>query len=231
MKLTVIQSFCAHPQSLCARFQQHSSKIKQTFSNTPMDTTRAPPIWLQRWKNFVVTIFSAEKILAQVMVKACRLRLRNRSWLHYQDPLHMEDKEMLFTRATGPCPHEQLQRSGNKYGRYSKCLQCGKKWTWDEDAKVWTEPKVYSKQPPLPLPSSSTATVFQDKAYTPAASMGLKTWDLTPLAIKDQPLISSTAAAKKAAAKRGAKPKKGTAKRQSQSMEEEDSDYDWSLLD
>ena len=224
MKLTVIQNFCA-----CSH--QCSSKIKQVFKNTPMESVRAPPLWLQRWKNFVATIFQAEMILAQVMVKACRLRIRNRSWLHYQDPLHMEEKEMLFTRATGPCPHDQLQRSGNKHGRYSKCLQCGKKWTWDDDAKLWTEPKVSSRQQQLPLPSSSTATVFQDKAYTPAASMGLKTWDLTPHAIKDQPL-SSAAAAKKAAAKRGAKPKKSPSKRQSRSMEEDgDSDYDWSLLE
>ena len=134
-----------------------------------MDHTRAPPQWLQHWRRFMAALFQAELLLAKVMIQAVRLRIRSKMWLQAQDPMDLNEKEMLFKKATSACQHETIQRSGNKHGRYSKCLVCGKRWVWEESSQTWTEPKASKAPRQLPLPSSSTATTWLDKGYTPAA--------------------------------------------------------------
>ena len=134
-----------------------------------MDHTRAPPQWLQHWRRFMAALFQVELLLAKVMIQAVRLRIRSKMWLQAQDPMDLNEKEMLFKKATSACQHETIQRSGNKHGRYSKCLVCGKRWVWEESSQTWTEPKASKAPRQLPLPSSSTATTWLDKGYTPAA--------------------------------------------------------------
>jgi hypothetical protein len=115
----------------------------------------------------------AEVLLIRVMMQAVQLRIRPRAWLSHQDPLGMEEQNHLLKRAMSACEHATIQRSGNKHGRYSKCLTCGQKWKWDQDAEQWVDPPLKASRVPLPLPSSSTAATFLDKKHTPALSMGL----------------------------------------------------------
>jgi len=184
----------------------------------------------QAWRRFMGALIEAELLLARVMIQAVRMRIRPRYWLHYQDPLLMNEMMTVHSRAVAACPHEKIQRSGNRHGRYSKCLLCGKSWVWDEAAQLWTEPKASPKQRQLPLPSSSTGTIFKDKGYTPAASMGFK--DLSLNQSKDK--SSASTALVPSRTPRGARPKQravSKSKRNSSSLEGDQSDFDWDLVD
>lgn len=197
-----------------------------------MESVRAPPKWLQAWCRFVSALFHAEMLLARVMIQATRLRIRPRSWLVFQDPMFQTEMETLFGKATSPCTHDQIQRSGNKFGRYSRCVMCNKKWVWSEDLQAWTEPKASKAQRQLPLPSSSTATTFQDKTFVPAKHMGLNNWDL-----RTQSSSSTTTPKAPAIKDRGYRPKSSPAKSKKRSARSKKdssssgSDYDWTLLE
>lgn len=185
-----------------------------------------PPAWIQAWRRFVTAFFNAEFFLARVMIQACKLRLRPRTWVAYQDPMWMEEKEQLIARATGPCQHDQLKRYGNRHGRYSKCLNCGKSWVWSEEQDQWVLPAKQKNKLPLPLPSSSTAVGYVDNRYTPAASMGLSLTSTTSMALTPSTEV-------KTPPPRGARAK-STAKRTNRSRASEDEmseTYEWDLVD
>ena len=126
-----------------------------------------PPAWLQNWRQMVRRFRHVEMWMATMMVQAVRLGLRPRRWIQHQDPLDMELQEALLNKATKPCAHEKMHRYGNRSGSFAKCLMCEKKWKWSEDEDRWTD-LASSKRQPLPLPSSSTASNFLDKARRPA---------------------------------------------------------------
>lgn len=144
-----------------------------------------PPRWLQNWKRFLFCLLQAEKFLIRCMCQAVKLRLRTKAWLVHQDPMDMAQQAMLMEKLEGPCAHDHIQRSGNRHGRYSKCLVCGKKWRWNEDRQQWEDPPPSRRGPQqLPLPSSSTAARFEDPSFTPNVFLGIKPkpleWTLTP---------------------------------------------------
>ena len=128
-----------------------------------------PPKWLIAYKKMVTAVLHAEVLLIRVMVHACRLGIRERKWLEFQDPMCMDEKILTWEQSQRPCTHQNQKRYGNKHGRYSQCHDCGKKWQWDDNTQAWVEPRRSQKQQqPLPLPSSPTAVVFQDRRYKPA---------------------------------------------------------------
>ena len=144
-------------------------KFTTSSRATPIRTLRCvtlrmpvPPTWLQAWRRFLLAL--AEVLLLRVMMQAVKLRIRPRAWLSHQDPIWMEEQNHLLSRAMSACEHATIQRSGNKHGRYSKCLTYGKKWKWDQDSEQWVDPPPKASRGPLPLPSSSTAATVLDRS-------------------------------------------------------------------
>jgi len=141
--------------------------------------------------------------------------------------MDMEHQMALMEKAEGPCHHEKIQRSGNKHGRYAKCLDCLMTWQWDEEKQKWAS-KVSQKQQSLPLPSSSTAEVFLEKNHRPGWAMKALKGPMFPLgeSLTSSPSTTST---KKLEKLQAARPKRSAAKRNMQEAEEED--YDWDLVE
>lgn len=123
-----------------------------------------PPQWIQHWRHLVASFFNAEYFLGRVLVQAVRLGLRAKIWLEYPDPMWMTEKNILLKKAISACQRDQIQRSGNKDGKYSKCLTCGKQWKGDPEATSGSSPcegsgngRLHCLHRPLPrLPTSWT---------------------------------------------------------------------------
>ena len=206
-----------------------SSSTRQRFqkSSSPMQTQSAPPQWLIRWKHLVTKFFHAEMFMAITMLQAVKLRIRPRSWLQHQDPLDMESQKALLEKAEGPCQHEKIQRSGNRYGRYAKCLDCLMSWQWDEGKQKWGS-KVSQKQRSLPLPSYSTAEVFLEKNHRPGWATNALKEPMLPLG--GASMSSTMPLTNKMEKLASAKPKRSSAPKRNKQEAEED-DYDWALVD
>lgn len=108
-----------------------------------------PPRWLQGWRHLVKTFMDAEAILLRVMLQACKMKIRSRKWLAFQDPMEMEEMLELWEKKDGPCQHTNVKRYGNRHGSYSRCLDCGKKWQWDPELQVWLDPKPPLRKHPI----------------------------------------------------------------------------------
>lgn len=191
-----------------------------------------PPSWLQAWRRMTAAFFHAELYLARVVIQAVRLRIRPRSWVSYQDPDDMEEKEFLIRRAHSPCQHDKIKRYGNRHGRYSSCLSCGKKWKWSDTRDQWLEDVPRQDKLPLPLPCSSNAPGYIDKKHTPALSMGLEPSPLVQTVVKTQALEDTHCSPSKPA--RGALPKSvRTPKRDTRRRDQEEAmeeNYDWDFV-
>jgi len=176
----------------------------------------------------VASFFNAEYFLSRVLVQAVRLGLRPKIWLEYQDPMWMTEKNVLLKKASSACQRDQIQRSGNKDGKYSKCLTCGKQWKGDPESNQWVEPLRRERQrpPSLPSPSSSTAAHFLDPR-SPAVRMGLPTTSAPKLSILLEKKISK-------AADKGTRPKASSKRdnrnRRQDQEEEMSDDWDWGLV-
>ena len=57
---------------------------------------------------------------------------------------------------TGSCTHQHIKRSGNRHGSYAACMQCGRKWKWNQGMNGWEHFVAASRSSRLPPPSSQT---------------------------------------------------------------------------
>ena len=143
----------------------------------------------------------------------------------------MEQMQALWDKATAPCEHPKFNRYGNRHGRYSQCLQCEKKWQWNEDLQKWVEPAPSRKQQqPLPLPSSSTAAHFKDKRYQPKFYQEHAA-DPPCLPLDSMPEPKSSLKPSRASRTRSASVKRSQEENQVVFVEDEEmEDFDWALV-
>ena len=228
--------------------QHRGSSVVLSNSTFPsVSNAGTTTIWIQRWRFFVMTFAVAEKMLIRNLVQAVKLGLRSRAWLSHQDPLYMQEQTALLEKYTGPCTHDQLKRYGNRHGRYSSCMNCGKKWAWNESRQQWDDYRPRKELSPLPLPSSSTAAQFQDPRYTPEKLLGMPVppplqWNLTSRASSapGKTTTTSTTTAKsptkskledkQARSKLRASPPKRAADAET-AMSDLSEEYEWDLVD
>jgi hypothetical protein len=117
----------------------------------------------------VIAVMTFSKDIVINLVKAANLGIFENKWIYAMIPPQLPENP-------NRCSHNSIKRSGNRHGRYAQCLQCLRRFRWNQEAGQWEFNPLQesSRSSPLPAPSSSNTrpTVAVPKAKTMTAGKG-----------------------------------------------------------
>ena len=137
-----IQSvFC---QRLCILKQLVKSRLRASRNQMQ----RQQPPWHAAWLRMVSAIISLSKDIIWNLMKATNLGIFQKRSVYAMIPPHLSEHP-------NRCKHENIKRSGNQHGKYAQCLQCLRKFRWNQEAGQWEFNPLpeSSRSSPLPAPS------------------------------------------------------------------------------
>ena len=153
-----------HPELIVAPgviLDQQSKAQVSVQSTTALNRTSSGatgPKWLQAWRTMLIKLLTLPMWCLRLMSKMVRFKFCPREWLSLTEA--MEEAQMHREIAARPqihprqCTHPTVRRSGNRYGRYAQCNQCGVKFQWNESQHGWGTFQPKSRQSHALLPPS-----------------------------------------------------------------------------